>query len=259
MLNGKRIIVVMPAYNAAKTLGQTYQEIPHDIVDEIILTDDASTDSTIAVARSLGIKTFVHTRNKGYGANQKTCYTEASKSGADIVVMVHPDYQYTPKLITALASMIAYGVYDAVIASRIIGNTALRGGMPIYKYVSNRFLTFVQNVLTGQKLSEYHTGFRAYSKEIFDVVPLQDNSDDFIFDNQMLVQIHFFGFRIGELSCPTKYFPEASSINFIRSLKYGIGVLWTSLIYRLVKIGLAQSRIFQRKTESLGQGRECVG
>ena len=259
MLNGKRIIVVMPAHNAAKTLERTYREIPHDIVDEVILTDDASTDDTIAVAGNLGIKTLVHTRNKGYGANQKTCYTEALKSGADIVVMVHPDYQYTPKLIAALASMIAYGVYDAVIASRIIGNTALRGGMPIYKYVSNRFLTFVQNILTGQKLSEYHTGFRAYSKEIFDVVPLQDNSDDFIFDNQMLVQIHFFGFRIGELSCPTKYFPEASSINFIRSLKYGIGVLWTSLIYRLVKIGLAQSRIFQRKTESLGQGRECVG
>jgi glycosyltransferase involved in cell wall biosynthesis len=250
MLNGKKIVVIMPAYNAAKTLQQTYYDLPHDIVDEVILTDDASHDNTVDVARRLGLNILVHENNSGYGANQKTCYREALKKGADIIVMVHPDYQYTPKLVTALSAMIAYGVYDAAIASRIIGNGALRGGMPFYKYVSNRFLTLIQNILIGQKLSEYHTGYRAFSREIFDIVPLRENSDDFIFDNQMLVQIHYYGFRIGEISCPTKYFPEASSINFTRSLKYGLGVLFTSVIYRLVKFGLIESRIFPKKDGS---------
>jgi glycosyltransferase involved in cell wall biosynthesis len=245
MLNGQRIVVVMPAYNAEKTLEQTYAEIPHDIVDEVILTDDASSDGTAALSRKLGIKTLIHDRNRGYGGNQKTCYREALISGADIVVMLHPDYQYTPKLVTALASMIAYGVYDAVIASRILGNTARKGGMPTYKYVSNRFLTLVQNLLTGQKLSEYHTGYRAFSRRVLEAIPIEGNSDDFVFDNQMLVQIHCFGFRIGEVSCPTRYFAEASSINFRRSVKYGIGVLATSLEYRLAAVGLRKSRLFQ--------------
>ncbi len=236
----------MPAYNAARTLEQTFHDLPHDIVDTVILTDDASHDNTIDVARCLGLNVFVHESNNGYGANQKTCYQEALKKGADIIIMVHPDYQYTPKLVCALTSMIAYDVYDAAIASRIIGNDAIRGGMPFYKYVSNRFLTFIQNILIGHKLSEYHTGFRAFSKEILNSVPLKENSNDFIFDNQILVQTHYYGFRIGEISCPTKYFPEASSINFVRSIKYGMGVLWTSLLYRLVKFGLMKSRIFPK-------------
>ncbi len=241
MLNGRRIAVVLPAYNAARTLEQTYNEVPHDIVDEVLLTDDASVDGTVALAKKLGIKTITHDRNMGYGANQKTCYEAALRAGADIVVMLHPDYQYTPRLVTALVSMIAYDVYDAVIASRILGNTARKGGMPLYKYVSNRFLTLAQNLLISQKLSEYHTGYRAYSREVLEIIPFGANSNDFVFDNEMLVQIHAYGFRIGEVSCPTSYFPEASSINFTRSAKYGIGVLWTSLRYRLAVMGLVRS------------------
>lgn len=263
MLNGKRVVVVLPAYNAARTLEQTYNEVPHDIVDEVLLTDDASIDDTVALARKLGIRTIIHDRNRGYGGNQKTCYDAALKTGADIVVMLHPDYQYTPRLVTALVSMIAYDVYDAVIASRILGNTARRGGMPLYKYVSNRFLTLVQNILISQKLSEYHTGYRAYSREVLEAVPFQKNSDDFVFDNEMLVQIHAYGFRIGEVSCPTAYFPEASSINFSRSVKYGVGVLSTSLTYRLGKMGLVhsdkllpsdRSRARRKKPENLDPG-----
>jgi glycosyltransferase involved in cell wall biosynthesis len=238
MLNGKRVVVVLPAYNAARTLERTYSEVPHDIVDEVLLTDDASIDDTVSLAKRLGIRTITHDRNSGYGANQKTCYRAALESGAHIVVMLHPDYQYTPRLVTALVSMIAYDVYDAVIASRILGGTARKGGMPLYKYVSNRFLTLAQNLLIGQKLSEYHTGYRAYSRAVLETVPFGENSDDFVFDNEMLVQIHSHGFRIGEVSCPTLYFPEASSINFLRSVKYGLGVLWTSLSYRLQLMGL---------------------
>lgn len=247
MLNGKKVTVVMPAYNAGATLDQTFSELPLDIVDDVILTDDGSGDDTAAVSRSLGIKTLCHHANRGYGANQKTCYTEALKTGADIVVMVHPDYQYTPRLVTALASMIAYGVYDLVIASRILGNTALRGGMPLYKYISNRFLTLAQNLLIGHKLSEFHSGYRAYSRDVLQTLPLAANSDDFLFDNQLLVQAHYFGFRIGEVSCPTRYFPQASSINFKRSVRYGVGVLCTSFQFRLALAGVANPPILPKR------------
>src|SRR5690349_20293269 len=209
MLNGKKIVVVLPAYNAAKTLEKTYEEIPFEFVDDVVLVDDASRDDTAEVARRLGIKTIVHERNKGYGGNQKTCYRTALDLGSDIVIMLHPDYQYTPRLITAMASMIAYGEFDAVLASRILGVGALKGGMPFYKYIANRFPTFCENVLLGHKLSEYHTGYRAFSREILEKLPLDKNSDDFVFDNQMLAQLIWFGYRIGELSCPTKYFKEA--------------------------------------------------
>ncbi len=228
MLNGKKIIVVLPAYNAEKTLENTYNEIPMDIVDKVLMVDDHSIDNTVVLAKRLGIETIVHDRNYGYGRNQKTCYSEALKQGADIVIMVHPDYQYTPKLITAMSSMIAYGVYDVVLGSRILGGKALRGGMPIYKYIANRLLTAFQNILLGSKLSEFHTGYRAFSRKVLETLPLNENSDDFIFDNEMLAQIIYFGYNIGEISCPTKYFMEASSINFIRSAKYGIGVILTS-------------------------------
>lgn len=231
MINKKKVIVVLPAYNAEKTLVKTYNEIPMDVVDEVILTDDCSRDRTAELAKELGITTLLHQKNRGYGGNQKTCYTAALKAGADIVVMIHPDYQYTPKLITALASMIAYDVYDVALGSRILGNTALAGGMPVYKYVANRFLTFTQNILIQQKLSEYHTGLRVFSKAVLTNLPLEENSDDFIFDNQMLVQSFLFGYRVGEVSCPTKYFTEASSINFKRSTKYGLGCLWNSILY----------------------------
>ncbi|OFZ83394.1 MAG: glycosyl transferase family 2 [Bdellovibrionales bacterium RIFOXYD1_FULL_44_7] len=237
MLNNKKVIVVMPAYNAEKTLKQTFDEIPKDIVDEVILTDDASKDSTFDLSMNLGITTYRHELNRGYGGNQKTCYSKALEKGADIVIMVHPDYQYTPKLITAMASMLAYDVYDAVLGSRILGKTARAGGMPVYKYISNRFLTFAQNLLIGQKLSEYHTGYRAFSSKVLQTLPLEENSDDFVFDNQMLTQAAFFNFRIGEVSCPTKYFPEASSINFRRSAKYGLGCLYNSLMYVLARHG----------------------
>ena len=251
MLNGKKICVVMPAYNAAKTLQKTYDEIPKDIVDEIILTDDASRDKTVKVAEGLGIKTFVHIQNKGYGANQKTCYKAALDAGADITIMLHPDYQYTPKLITPMASMIAEGVFDAVIGSRILGNKAMRGGMPFYKYVSNRFLTLTENAIINQKLSEYHTGYRAFSKKVLETIPLIENSDDFIFDNQMLCQTLYFGFEVGEVSCPALYFDDASSISFNRSVTYGIGVLETALKYAMAKRGMGHFKIFNPNGKKL--------
>ncbi len=236
----------MPAYNAEKTLERTYLEIPLDIVDCVILTDDHSRDQTAELARRLNILTFLHPKNRGYGGNQKTCYEQALLQGADIVVMLHPDYQYTPRLITAMASMIAYEVYDVVLGSRILGKTARAGGMPIYKYVSNRFLTAVQNLLIGQKLSEYHTGYRAFSKKVLIELPLSKNSDDFVFDNQMLTQATYFDFRIGEVSCPTKYFEDASSINFRRSLKYGIGCLINSVFFVLAKASIYRAPFLTR-------------
>ena len=245
MLNGKKIIVVMPAYNAEKTLQQTVAEIPRDAVDEILLVDDASTDKTVAKSAELELITFQHKRNFGYGRNQKTCYREALARGADVVVMVHPDYQYSPKLIVPMAGMIAFGEYDVVLGSRILGKGALAGGMPLYKYVANRFLTLAQNILMNQKLSEYHTGFRAFSREVLENLPLTENSDDFVFDNEMLAQAAFFDYRIGEISCPTRYFDDASSINFSRSVKYGFGVLGTSLKFRLHRWKLIKSRIFR--------------
>jgi glycosyltransferase involved in cell wall biosynthesis len=244
LIAGQKVIVVLPAYNAEKTLRQTFDEIPHDIVDEIILTDDASNDDTVMVARELGIRTLRHEHNRGYGGNQKTCYMSALVAGADIVVMLHPDYQYSPRLVTAMAAMIASGHYDVVLGSRILGHGARAGGMPVYKYVFNRLLTLIQNILIGQKLSEYHTGYRAWHRRVLLALPLLNCSDDFVFDNQMLTQTHFFGFRIGELSCPTKYFAEASSINFRRSVVYGLGVLATSMAYRLHRMGLRRSTLF---------------
>ncbi len=244
MLLGKRIVVVMPAYNAETTLRQTYAEIPHDYVDEVILVDDGSADRTVDVARSLGVRTFVHLRNRGYGGNQKTCYTEALRHGADVVVMLHPDYQYTPKLLLALASLVAVGQYDVVLGSRILCQSALKGGMPLYKYVANRALTLFENLLLGQKLSEYHTGYRAFGRHVLESLPLNENSDDFVFDNQMLAQIAYFGFTIGEVSCPTKYFADASSINFRRSVVYGMGVVRTSLAFRLHKMRWIRSSLF---------------
>ena len=246
MLNGKKIIVVMPAYNAEKTLEKTYHEIPFEIVDDVILVDDASRDRTSEIARKLGIHTIVHTENMGYGGNQKSCYRTALELGADIVIMVHPDYQYTPKLIPAIAAMIAYGEFDAVLASRILGTGARKGGMPLYKYIANRFLTLFENLLLGHKLSEYHTGYRAFSREVLEKLPLEHNSNDFVFDNQMLAQIVWFGYQIGELTCPTKYFEDASSINFQRSMVYGLGVLKTAVQFRLNKWGLSSSQIFRR-------------
>lgn len=238
MLFNKKIAVVLPAYNAAKTLEKTYNEIPFDIVDEVLLTDDASSDETTEVAKKLGIRTFTHQHNLGYGGNQKTCYKEALAVGADIVVMLHPDYQYTPKLITSIASMVACGEFDACIASRILGKGALKGGMPFYKYIANRALTFFENICINQKLSEYHTGYRAFSKEMLENLPLEKNSDDFVFDNEMLAQAVFFNYNIGEISCPTKYFPEASSISFKRSVKYGMGVLRVSMMFLLAKCNI---------------------
>jgi len=251
MIHNNKVVVVLPAYNAAKTLEATYHEIPHDIVDEIILVDDASSDNTVEIAKKLKIDTYVHLNNKGYGGNQKTCYREALKKGADVVIMLHPDYQYTPKLLTALASMVAVGEFDIVLASRILGRGALKGGMPFYKYLSNRFLTLVENILINQKLSEYHTGYRAFNREVLEKLPIEENSDDFVFDNEILVQAVYFGFRIGEISCPTKYFEEASSINFKRSVVYGIGVLTTAFKYFSQKIGLAKFAIFDEKGRHL--------
>ncbi|VAX10340.1 Glycosyl transferase, group 2 family [hydrothermal vent metagenome] len=244
MIHDKKIIVVMPAYNAEGTLRQTYSEVDQTFVDEVILVDDASSDSTVKVAEELGIETIVHLANKGYGANQKTCYRAALDRGADVVIMLHPDYQYTPKLLVAMASMVAVGGYDVVLGSRILTEGALKGGMPVYKYMANRVLTLLQNTLLSKKLSEYHTGYRAFSSEVLMALPLNENSDDFVFDNQMLSQIAYFGFSIGELSCPTKYFAEASSINFQRSVIYGLGVVATSILYRLNKWELVSSRIF---------------
>ena len=244
MILGKKIIVVMPAYNAEKTLRQTYAELPLEYVDEVILVDDASRDSTTQIARELGIRTILHRENRGYGANQKTCYTEALRHGADIVVMIHPDYQYSPRLVTAMASMIASGHYDVVLGSRILGGDALKGGMPLYKYVANRFLTLFENLALGVKLSEYHTGYRAFSKRVLETLPLNENSDDFVFDNEMLAQAVYFTFKLGEISCPTKYFIDASSINFRRSVKYGLGVLATSAKFILQKWRLRSFLMF---------------
>jgi glycosyltransferase involved in cell wall biosynthesis len=245
VIKGKKVTVVMPAYNAELTLRKTYEEVPREIVDEVILVDDRSRDNTPALARELGIdRVIVHDVNKGYGGNQKTCYTAALENGADIVVMLHPDYQYTPKLLEAMVYPIANGLFPVMLGSRILGKGALKGGMPLYKYIANRFLTAFQNILMGQKLAEYHTGYRAFSKEILETLPLGENSDDFVFDNEMLGQITYAGFIIGEVTCPTKYFEEASSINFRRSSKYGMGVLRVSITYRLCKWGIMKSKIF---------------
>jgi glycosyltransferase involved in cell wall biosynthesis len=243
VINGKRVVVVMPAYNAAKTLERTVRDLP-EIVDTTIVVDDKSGDETVKVARALGLLVFVHDKNYGYGRNQQTCYREALAAGADIVVMVHPDYQYTPRLVTAMASMIAFDVYDVVLGSRILGGGALRGGMPLYKYISNRFLTAFQNIFAGAKLSEYHTGFRAFAKGVLTTLPLLENSDDFVFDNEMLAQCLAFHYKIGELSCPANYFGEASSIAFLRSVKYGLGVLSTTLKYWLQRTGIVHYRMF---------------
>jgi glycosyltransferase involved in cell wall biosynthesis len=251
LVKGKKVVVVMPAYNAAKTLEKTYGEVDFDIVDQVILVDDASRDNTPEIAKKLGIKTIVHLANKGYGGNQKTCYKSAIKEGADIVVMLHPDYQYTPKLIGPMAYLISTGLYDIVMGSRILPKGAVDGGMPVYKYIANRFLTFAENLLLGQKLSEYHSGFRAFSRKVLETLPLEENSDNFVFDNQMLAQGAYFGFRIGEISCPTRYFKEASSINLRRSIVYGLGVLRTSLQFRLQKWGVAHYSIFNDKGKKL--------
>jgi glycosyltransferase involved in cell wall biosynthesis len=253
MLDGKKIVVVLPAYKAEKTLERTVGEIPRDIVDDIVLVDDASTDTTVQLGARLELKTFVHKTNLGYGANQKTCYSEALKLGADVVVMLHPDYQYDPRLLTALAAMVASGVYDVALGSRMLGSAALSGGMPKYKYVANKLLTMFQNVLLNINLSEYHTGYRAFSRRVLEDLPLLANSDDFVFDNQVLAQVIAFGFSIGEISCPTKYFPEASSINFRRSVTYGLGVVSTSVLYRLWRWRMARTKIFSnRPTLKLG-------
>jgi glycosyltransferase involved in cell wall biosynthesis len=253
MINGKRIAVVLPAYNAEKTLETTVRELP-DAVDICLLVDDHSSDRTVEIAKQLGLHYFVHDQNYGYGRNQQTCYREALSAGADVVIMVHPDYQYTPLLVTAMASMVAYGVYDVVLGSRILGGTALRGGMPFYKYVFNRLLTAFENLFLRVKLSEYHTGYRAFSRKVLLDLPLLENSDDFVFDNQMLAQCVHFGFRIGEVSCPTRYFEEASSINFRRSVKYGFGVLATSLQFAMQQWGLMSFRIFSSKGRRLEPG-----
>ena len=244
MFHNQRIVVVMPAYNAARTLEKTVREIPMDLVDDVIVTDDASSDDTVAEAKRLGLRTLVHDRNRGYGGNQKTCYQEALRLGADIIIMLHPDYQYTPKLLPSMICLLSDGPFDAVLGSRILGGSALAGGMPRYKYVANRFLTATQNALAGAKLSEYHTGYRAFTREVLEALPLLENSDDFVFDNQMLAQILYQGFRIGEISCPAAYFEEASSINFSRSLKYGFGVLGVSIQLFAQRLGLAKYPIF---------------
>lgn len=254
MIQNQRVVVVLPAYNAERTLKKTYGEIPFDVVDDVILVDDASRDQTVLRARELGIRhIIVHPANRGYGGNQKSCYQKALEVGADIVVMVHPDYQYTPRLITAMASVIASGLYHVALGSRILGVGALAGGMPLYKYIANRFLTSVENVLLHHKLSEYHTGFRAFSRRLLCELPLEENGDDFIFDNQMLAQAIYFGFSIAEITCPTVYGPESSSISLRRSLRYGLGVLRTSLLFRLARMRLARPRIFRpdgRKLEA---------
>ena len=244
MLNGKKIVVIMPAYNAEKTLRRTYDEIPKDIVDDIVLTDDKSRDDTVGLARSLGIKVFVHDKNLGYGGNQKTCYREALKAGADVVIMLHPDYQYPPKLITPMAALITSGMFDVVLGSRILGNKAIKGGMPVYKYIANRALTLLENMMIREKLSEYHTGYRAFSREALLGLPLLENSNDFVFDNQIIAQSFYFGYRVGEITCPARYEKDSSSISFSRSVIYGFGVLGTAIAYMLERLGLSRSRIF---------------
>lgn len=262
MIHGKRVVVVLPAYNAERTLAKTYRELPCDVVDDAILVDDASRDGTVARARELGIRNIiVHPKNRGYGGNQKSCYRKALELGADVVVMLHPDYQYPPRLITALASIVASGLYDVALGSRILGGEARRGGMPLYKYVANRCLTLVQNLLLGAKLSEYHTGYRAFARKVLEALPLEENGDDFVFDNQMLAQAIFFGFRIAEVTCPTSYGPEASSISFRRSVRYGFGVLGTSVRFRLQRLGIAKFRFLDpagRKLEARAPELEAI-
>lgn len=244
MVKGKKLTVVLPAYNAEQTLERTIKEIPMDLVDEVLVVDDNSRDNTVGLARKLGLKVIVHEKNKGYGGNQKTCYKNALLEGSDIVIMLHPDYQYTPMLIPAISHMLASGLYDVVLGSRILGGQALQGGMPLYKYISNRFLTAFQNLLQGAKLSEYHTGYRGYTREVLEKLPWQKNSDDFIFDNQFLAQAIYAGFRMGEVSCPTKYFEEASSINFSRSLKYGLSCMLVATQFFFSRIGIYRNKIF---------------
>ncbi len=255
MIDGKKLCVVLPAYNAAKTLEQTYQELHNPLIDEILLVDDKSHDETVAIAHGLGIPTIQHDQNRGYGGNQKTCYREILKRGADIIVMLHPDYQYSPKMVPAAGWMIASGEYDVVLGSRILVGGAQKGGMPLYKYISNRFLTLSENLLLGQKLSEYHTGFRGFSRQVLERLPLEENSDDFVFDNEILAQAIYFGFRIGEISCPSRYFTEASSLNFWRSSIYGLGVLKTAALYWGQKRGLWRSRLFNRNGRKLSTER----
>ncbi len=258
MLDGQRIVVVLPAYNAEQTLEKTYREIPRDVVDEVILVDDASNDGTLQKARELGIPHVIrHPQNRGYGGNQKTCYRMALELGADIVVMVHPDYQYTPKLITAMSSLISSGLYDVALGSRVLGGGALKGGMPLYKYVANRALTLIQNLILGEKISEYHTGYRAFSRRVLQTLPLEECSDDFVFDNQMLVQVVQFGFRIAEITCPTVYSPESSSISFFRSVVYGFGVIGATLAHRLSRWGLWHARYLRHDGRRLEITREA--
>lgn len=254
MLNGKKIIVVLPAYNAAATLEKTVSELDRQIVDDILLVDDYSADETVRLARGLNIRCFLHDRNYGYGRNQKTCYTEALKSQADVIVMLHPDYQYSPRLVPAIAAMVVSEEYEVVLGSRILGGKTRSGGMPLYKYIFNRVLTLSENLLLGSKLSEFHTGFRAFSRRVLEELPLHENSDDFVFDNEMLAQAIYFDFNVGEISCPTRYFPEASSINFRRSLIYGLGVLWTSVRFRLQKWGISHFTIFSRSPLQVTDG-----
>ncbi len=256
MLDGKKIVIIMPAYNAERTLEKTYNEIPKTIIDDIILTDDKSSDRTVEVAKRLNLHMFVHDENRGYGANQKTCYRQALKEGADVVIMLHPDYQYPPKLIPAMANLITQDVYDVVLGSRILGNKALEGGMPVYKYISNRILTLLENNIITEKLSEYHTGYRAFSRKVLETLPIMENSDDFVFDNQMLLQTFYFGFRVAEITSPCSYTRESSSINFRRSVVYGFGVLSTALKYRLSKWGIAHCPIFDKSGRKLLSGAE---
>jgi glycosyltransferase involved in cell wall biosynthesis len=252
VINGKRVMVVLPAYNAGRTLERTISDIPDGLVDDLLLVDDASGDDTVEVAKRLGIPHVVHPENRGYGGNQKTCYAEALARGADIVIMLHPDYQYSPKLIGAMAWLAASDEFDVILGSRILGRGAMKGGMPRYKYYFNRLLTLAENIMLGIKLSEYHTGYRTFTRTVLETLPLRECSDDFVFDNQMLAQAAAFGFRIGEISCPTRYFPEASSINFRRSVVYGMGVLWTSARYRLHRSGLRRDRLFDPQGAKLG-------
>ena len=256
MINGKKVVVVMPAYNAEKTLEKTFSEIYDGIVDDVILTDDCSTDNTKELAKKLNITTIIHKNNQGYGGNQKSCYIAALKENADIIIMLHPDYQYTPKLVPAIASMLAFGEYDTVLASRMLNGGALKGGMPFYKWVANKFLTAFQNILSGAALSEYHTGFRGFTREVIENLPLEDCDDDFVFDNEMIALIMYNNFKIGEVSCPTKYFPEASSINFVRSCKYGLGVMSVSMLYFLARLGIYKSKIFGKNAKKLDVNKE---
>jgi glycosyltransferase involved in cell wall biosynthesis len=259
VIHGRRVVVVLPAYNAEQTLRQTIDEIPAGFIDRLILVDDGSSDRTVQLSQELGLRTIKHDANRGYGANQKTCYREALEDGADVVIMLHPDYQYTPRLVVAMASLIALDQYDVVLGSRILSRGALRGGMPVYKYVSNRILTLIQNILLREKLSEYHTGYRAFSRRVLETLPLLANSNDFVFDNEMLAQAVYFGFRIGEISCPASYFPEASSINFRRSMIYGLGVLKVSLLFRLSKWGWFRSPLFDSRGPTLLSGQKGIG